>query len=33
MKDGDIVEVEVSGIGILRNPVVDEAAAAPGQAA
>lgn len=24
MKDGDVVEVEVSGIGILRNPVVAE---------
>lgn len=26
MKGGDVVEVEVSGIGILRNPVVDEVA-------
>jgi len=25
MKDGDVVEVEVEGIGVLRNPVVDEA--------
>lgn len=25
MKDGDVVEVEVSGIGVLRNPVVAEA--------
>ncbi|MES2946262.1 MAG: fumarylacetoacetate hydrolase family protein, partial [Pseudomonadota bacterium] len=24
MKDGDICEVEIEGIGILRNPVVDE---------
>ena len=24
MKDGDIVEVEIQGIGILRNPVADE---------
>jgi 2-keto-4-pentenoate hydratase/2-oxohepta-3-ene-1,7-dioic acid hydratase in catechol pathway len=27
MKAGDTVEVEISGIGILRNPVADEAAA------
>jgi 2-keto-4-pentenoate hydratase/2-oxohepta-3-ene-1,7-dioic acid hydratase in catechol pathway len=27
MKGGDVVEVEVSGIGVLRNPVKDEAAA------
>ncbi|MBV9747911.1 MAG: fumarylacetoacetate hydrolase family protein [Acetobacteraceae bacterium] len=27
MKDGDTVEVEISGIGTLRNPVRDEAAA------
>jgi acylpyruvate hydrolase len=27
MKAGDICEVEVEGIGILRNPIVDEAAA------
>jgi 2-keto-4-pentenoate hydratase/2-oxohepta-3-ene-1,7-dioic acid hydratase in catechol pathway len=33
MKGGDVVEVEVSGIGILRNPVEDEAAKAVGQAA
>jgi len=26
MKGGDVVEVEVSGIGILRNPIVDEVA-------
>ncbi|WP_024280104.1 fumarylacetoacetate hydrolase family protein [Xanthobacter sp. 126] len=26
MKDGDVVEVEVSGIGVLRNPVVAEEA-------
>lgn len=25
MKSGDVVEVEVEGIGVLRNPVVDEA--------
>lgn len=24
MKDGDVVEVEIEGIGVLRNPVVDE---------
>jgi 2-keto-4-pentenoate hydratase/2-oxohepta-3-ene-1,7-dioic acid hydratase in catechol pathway len=28
MKGGDIVEIEISGIGILRNPVKDEAPAA-----
>jgi len=28
MKDGDVVEVEISGIGILRNPVKDEVASA-----
>ena len=33
MKDGDVVEVEISGIGILRNPVKDEVAKAVGQAA
>lgn len=33
MKGGDVVEVEVSGIGILRNPVIDEAANSAGQAA
>jgi 2-keto-4-pentenoate hydratase/2-oxohepta-3-ene-1,7-dioic acid hydratase in catechol pathway len=27
MKDGDVVEVEVEGIGVLRNPVEDEVAA------
>ncbi len=26
LKAGDIVEVEVEGIGVLRNPVIDEAA-------
>lgn len=26
MKPGDVVEVEIEGIGILRNPIVDEAA-------
>jgi 2-keto-4-pentenoate hydratase/2-oxohepta-3-ene-1,7-dioic acid hydratase in catechol pathway len=25
MKDGDVCEVEVEGIGVLRNPIVDEA--------
>ncbi|MFV0298718.1 MAG: fumarylacetoacetate hydrolase family protein [Hyphomicrobiaceae bacterium] len=29
MKAGDIVEVEVEGIGILKNPIVDEAKAQP----
>ena len=33
MKEGDVVEVEVSGIGVLRNPVKDEVAKAVGQAA
>jgi 2-keto-4-pentenoate hydratase/2-oxohepta-3-ene-1,7-dioic acid hydratase in catechol pathway len=33
MKDGDVVEVEVSGIGILRNPVKDEVVEAVGNAA
>lgn len=33
MKDGDVVEVEASGIGILRNPVKDEVAAAATKAA
>jgi 2-keto-4-pentenoate hydratase/2-oxohepta-3-ene-1,7-dioic acid hydratase in catechol pathway len=28
MKDGDTVEVDISGIGILRNPVRNEVAAA-----
>ena len=27
MKEGDVVEVEISGIGVLRNPVKDEVAA------
>jgi acylpyruvate hydrolase len=33
MKHGDTVEVEIEGIGILRNPVEDEVAAAPVRAA
>ena len=33
MKDGDVVEVEVSGIGILSNPVKDEVAVAATRAA
>jgi 2-keto-4-pentenoate hydratase/2-oxohepta-3-ene-1,7-dioic acid hydratase in catechol pathway len=33
MKEGDVVEVEISGVGILRNPVKDEVARAVGQAA
>jgi 2-keto-4-pentenoate hydratase/2-oxohepta-3-ene-1,7-dioic acid hydratase in catechol pathway len=33
MKHGDVVEVEIDGIGILRNPVEDEVAAAPVRAA
>ena len=33
MKEGDVVEVEISGIGILRNSVKDEVAKAVGQAA
>jgi 2-keto-4-pentenoate hydratase/2-oxohepta-3-ene-1,7-dioic acid hydratase in catechol pathway len=33
MKEGDVVEVEISGIGILRNPVKNEVAEAVGQAA
>ncbi|KQW20517.1 5-carboxymethyl-2-hydroxymuconate isomerase [Afipia sp. Root123D2] len=33
MKGGDVVEIEVSGIGILRNPVIDESASSAGQAA
>jgi len=24
MKDGDIVEIEIEGVGLLRNPVVNE---------
>ena len=24
MKGGDVLEVEISGIGVLRNPVIDE---------
>ncbi len=27
MKPGDVIEIEIEGIGVLRNPVVDEAAA------
>ena len=26
MKPGDIVEFEIEGIGVLRNPIVEEAA-------
>ncbi|MBR1120504.1 fumarylacetoacetate hydrolase family protein [Bradyrhizobium lablabi] len=33
MKDGDVVEVEISGIGVLRNPVKDEVAASATRAA
>jgi 2-keto-4-pentenoate hydratase/2-oxohepta-3-ene-1,7-dioic acid hydratase in catechol pathway len=33
MKEGDVVEVEISGIGILRNPVRDERAATATRAA
>jgi 2-keto-4-pentenoate hydratase/2-oxohepta-3-ene-1,7-dioic acid hydratase in catechol pathway len=33
MKHGDTVEVEIEGIGILRNPIEDEVAAAPACAA
>ncbi len=33
MKHGDTCEVEIEGIGILRNPVADEVAAAPVRAA
>ncbi|MEJ0096910.1 MAG: fumarylacetoacetate hydrolase family protein [Bauldia sp.] len=29
MRDGDVCEVEIEGIGILRSPIVDEAAARP----
>ncbi len=25
MKDGDVIEVEIESIGVLRNPIVDEA--------
>jgi 2-keto-4-pentenoate hydratase/2-oxohepta-3-ene-1,7-dioic acid hydratase in catechol pathway len=28
MKAGDIVEVDIEGIGVLRNPIVDEEARA-----
>jgi 2-keto-4-pentenoate hydratase/2-oxohepta-3-ene-1,7-dioic acid hydratase in catechol pathway len=27
MKDGDVCEIEVEGIGVLKNPIVDEKAA------
>ena len=27
LKAGDVVEVEIEGLGVLRNPVIDEAAA------
>lgn len=33
MKGGDVVEVEISRIGVLRNPVIDEAASTAGRAA
>jgi 2-keto-4-pentenoate hydratase/2-oxohepta-3-ene-1,7-dioic acid hydratase in catechol pathway len=33
MKEGDVVEVEISGIGILRNPVKDEVATVAERAA
>jgi 2-keto-4-pentenoate hydratase/2-oxohepta-3-ene-1,7-dioic acid hydratase in catechol pathway len=33
MKPGDVVEVEVEGIGVLRNPIVDEEAGAAAAAA
>ncbi len=33
MKHGDTCEVDIEGIGILRNPVEDEVAAAPVRAA
>ena len=33
MKHGDVCEVEIEGIGVLRNPVEDEAAVAPVRAA
>ena len=33
MKDGDVCEVEIEGIGVLRNPIVDEAAAVTASAA
>jgi len=26
MKNGDVCEVEISGIGVLRNPIADEKA-------
>ena len=33
MKDGDVVEVEITGIGVLRNPVVRERSETAGGAA
>ncbi|RJF74131.1 fumarylacetoacetate hydrolase family protein [Rhodopseudomonas palustris] len=33
MKGGDVVEVEITGIGTLRNPVIDETAVAASRAA
>lgn len=33
MKGGDVVEIEISGIGILRNPVKDEESATATRAA
>jgi acylpyruvate hydrolase len=33
MKHGDVVEVEIEGIGVLRNPIEDETAVAPVRAA
>ncbi|MGY3422285.1 2-keto-4-pentenoate hydratase/2-oxohepta-3-ene-1,7-dioic acid hydratase in catechol pathway [Bradyrhizobium sp. F1.13.4] len=33
MKGGDIVEIEISGIGVLSNPVKDEAPAKATRAA
>jgi 2-keto-4-pentenoate hydratase/2-oxohepta-3-ene-1,7-dioic acid hydratase in catechol pathway len=33
MRDGDTVEVEISGIGVLRNPIADEAAVGGARAA
>jgi acylpyruvate hydrolase len=25
MKDGDVIEIEIEGVGVLRNPIRDEA--------
>jgi 2-keto-4-pentenoate hydratase/2-oxohepta-3-ene-1,7-dioic acid hydratase in catechol pathway len=33
MKEGDTVEIEISGIGVLRNPVKDDVAASATRAA